>query len=279
MTGQAESALLAAVERSPRAAAAHDRAGWVGLFTADGRIEDPVGSRPHVGHAEIGRFYDTFIGPRGIVFHRDLDIVRGAAVIRDLDLEVAMGSAGSAVTMTIPAFLRYDLREVDGEWKVAKLRAYWELPSMMLQFLRNGASAVPATIQLSQGLIRNQRLRGTAGFAAGFRRVGSRRKELVDNFVAAVGAGDKLAAQRALSSGAAVTFGDGEAAEIAALVARCPGAAVSKLIAAGATVAASITSQQGRGVMFADVGRRRNEIHRVRYFPASSTSDAADNPK
>lgn len=280
--GRAAPALLAAVERSPQAAAAHDRPGWVGLFTIDGRIEDPVGSRPHVGHGEIGRFYDTFIGPRDIVFHRDLDVVHGAAVIRDLGLEVAMSSAGSGVIMTIPAFLRYDLREVNGEWKIAQLRAYWELPSMMLQFLRNGVSAAPAGIQLSQGLIRNQRLRGTAGFAAGFRRVGSRRKDLVDTFVAAVGAGDEHAAQRALSSDAAITFGDGEAAEIgaiAALVARCPGAAVSKLIAAGSTVAVSITSQHGRGVMFADVAWRRNEIRRVRYFPASSTSDAADNPK
>jgi hypothetical protein len=138
VTGRAESALLAAVERSPEAAAAHDRAGWVGLFTVDGRIEDPVGSRPHVGQAQIGRFYDTFIGPRDIAFDRDLDVVHGSAVVRDLDLEVVMGSA---VTMMIPAFLRYDLREVNGEWKIATLRAYWELPSMMLQFLRNGASA------------------------------------------------------------------------------------------------------------------------------------------
>jgi hypothetical protein len=267
MTGRAAPALLAAVERSPQAAAAHDRTGWVGLFTTDGRIEDPVGSRPHVGHGEIGRFYDTFIGPRDIVFHRDLDVVHGAAVIRDLDLKVAMGSA---VTMTIPAFLRYDLREVNGEWKIAQLRAYWELPSMMLQFLRNGLSAAPAGIQLSQGLIRNQRLRGTAGFAAGFRRVSSRRKDLVDTFVAAVGAGDKHTALRTLSSDAAITFGDGEAAEITAVVARCPGAAASKLIAAGSTVAVSITSQHERGVMFADVARRRNEIRRVRYFAASS---------
>jgi hypothetical protein len=282
VTGRAAPALLAAVERSPHAAAAHDRTGWVGLFTTDGRIEDPVGSRPHVGHGEIGRFYDTFIGPRDIVFHRDLDVVHGAAVIRDLDLEVAMRSAGSAVTMTIPAFLRYDLREVDGEWKIAMLRAYWELPSMMLQFLRNGVSAAPAGIQLSQGLIRNQRLRGTVGFAAGFRRVGSRGKDLVGTFVDAVGSGDETAARRSLSSGAAITFGDGDAAEIvaiAALVARCPAAAASKLIAAGSTVAVSITSQHGRGVMFADVARRGNEIRRIRYFPASSTSDAADNPK
>jgi hypothetical protein len=32
------------VERSPQAPAAHDRAGWVGLFSADVRIEDPVGA-------------------------------------------------------------------------------------------------------------------------------------------------------------------------------------------------------------------------------------------
>jgi hypothetical protein len=276
VTGQAESALLATVEQSPAAAAAHDRAGWVGLFTKDGRIEDPVGSRPHLGRGEIGRFYDTFIGPRDIAFRRDLDVVHGPAVVRDLDLEVVMGSA---VTMTIPAFLRYDLREVDGEWKIAMLRAYWELPSMLLQFLRNGLSAVPATIQLSQGLIRNQRLRGTAGFAAGFRRVGSRRKELVQTFVDAVGRGDKLAAQRTLSPDATITFGDDDAADIAGLVARCPAAGAPKLIAAGCTVAASVTSQQGRGVIFADVARRRNEIRRIRYFAASSTSDAADSPK
>jgi Nuclear transport factor 2 (NTF2) domain len=276
VTGQAQSSLLAAVERSPQAAAAHDRAGWVGLFTSDGRIEDPVGSRPHHGHAEIGRFYDTFIGPRDIAFVRDLDVVRGPAVVRDLDLKVAMGSA---VTMTIPAFLRYDLREVDGEWKIAMLRAHWELPSMMLQFLGNGLSAVPAAVQLSHGLIRNQRLRGTAGFAAGFRRVGSRRKGLVKAFVDAVGRGDKLAAQRTLSPYATTTFGDDDAADIADLVARCPGTGATKLIAAGCTVAASIASQQGRGVIFADVARRRNEIRRIRYFPASSTSDAADSPK
>lgn len=280
MTDPTASALLAAVERSPQAAAAHDRTGWVGLFSTAGRIDDPVGSRPHVGHDEIGRFYDTFIGPRDIAFDRDLDVVVGSAVIRDLDLEVAMGSA---VTMTIPAFLRYDLREFNGDWKIVQLRAYWELPSMMWEFLRNGVSAVPAAIQLSQGLIRNQRIRGTAGFAAGFRRVGSRGKDVVTAFVDAVGRGDELAAQKTLSWDAAMTFGDNETADMADLVARCPGARVAKLIAAGSTVAASITSQHGRGIMFADLARlnnnRGNGIRRIRYFPASSSSDAADKPK
>jgi hypothetical protein len=257
-----ESALLAAVERSPAAAAAHDRQGWVGLFTDDGSVEDPVGSRPHTGPAEIGRFYDTFIGPRNIGFHRDLDIVYGSSVIRDLELEVAMGSA---VTMTIPAFLRYDLRQVEGDWQIAVLRAFWELPAMVLQFLGNGLSALPAGVQLSRGLMRNQRLRGTAGFAAGFRRAGSRQKTLVDTFVNAVGGGDGFAALQALSSGATIAFGD-ETADIAELIGRCPGATASKLIAAGTTVAASVASGQRRGVLFADVGRHGTGIQRVRYF-------------
>ncbi len=42
--------VLAAVERSPQAAAAHDRAGWVRLFTGDARVEDPVGSAAAGGH-------------------------------------------------------------------------------------------------------------------------------------------------------------------------------------------------------------------------------------
>ena len=216
MTGPVESVLLAAVERSPAAAAAHDRHGWVGLFTEDGIIEDPVGSRPHTGPSEIGRFYDTFIGPREIGFHRDLDIVGDSSVIRDLDLEVVMGSA---VTMTIPAFLRYDLRQVDGHWKIAVLRAYWELPAMVLRVPGQWpVGAAGRHAQLARGLMRNQRLRGTTGFAAGFRRVSSRQKTLVDTFVNAVGRGDRFAALQALSSGATIAFGDDEAADVTELI-------------------------------------------------------------
>lgn len=262
--GAAQSGLLAAVERSPRAAAAHDRAEWVGLFTGDGRVEDPVGSRPHVGPVQIGRFYDTFIGPRDITFHRDLDIVRDSVVLRDLELEVKMSLA---VTMRIPAYLRYDLRHVNGEWKIAILRAYWELPTMMLQFLRNGVPALPATIQLSQGLLRHQRISGTVGFATGFRRAGTRHKNLVEAFLRGAARKDELAATRLLSPSATTTFGDGETAETAELIERLANAGWTKVIGAGPTVAVSITSPDGRGVLFADISRRANKIRRIRYFP------------
>jgi len=62
---------------------------WWGCLPPDGRIEDPVGSRPHVGHCEIGRFYDTFSG-RADRISSDLDIGLRPVCLRDLDLEVAM---------------------------------------------------------------------------------------------------------------------------------------------------------------------------------------------
>ncbi len=258
-----DSELLAAVEQSPYAAAAHDRAGWVGLFTADGRIEDPVGSRPHVGHRQIGRFYDTFIAPRHIVFRRDLDVVRGQVVVRDLELSVALGS----VTMTIPAFLRYDLREVESRWRIAELRAYWDLPAMMWQFLGNGASAAPAALQLSYGLLRHQRLTGTAGFAAGFRRAGPRSRRLLAKFLTAVARGDERLAAQTLSPGAALSIGDDEPADIAELSERLWGAGTTKMIAAGSTIAASLSAARERGVLFADLPRRGRRIDRIRYYP------------
>lgn len=257
--------LLAAVERSPQAVTAHDREAWVGLFTVDASIEDPVGSRPHVGTAEIGRFYDTFIEPRDITFHRDLDIVFGTVVLRDLELEVAMGPA---VTMHIPAYLRYDLREAHGEWRIAELRAYWELPAMMAQFLRTGSRAMSPALQMSRDLLVIQRLRGTAGFMSGFRRVGARHKRLVQTFLDALARGDKATAMRALSPSAATTLGDNDALDIAELAEQLYRAQWSKMNGSGPTVTVSLNSGHGRGIMFADVAWRGNAITKIRYFPA-----------
>ena len=218
-----------------------------------------------MGKTQIGRFYDTFIAPRDIKFHRDLDIVRGTVVLRDLELEVAMGSG---VTMYIPAFLRYDLREADGQWRIAELRAYWELPAMMLQFLRTGPRAASPALRLSRGLMANQGLRGTAGFMTGFRRVGARHKKLVETFVGALAGGDNSAASRALSSTAPITLGDTDPLDVAELAEQLNGAGWTKMNSAGPTVSVSLNSAHGRGIMFADVAWRGNAINRLRYFPA-----------
>lgn len=148
--------MLATAERSPAAAGARDRGARVGLFTPDGRVEDPVGSQPHRGRVAIGQFYDTFIGPRDVAYHPDADIVCGSRVIRDGVLEAALGS----MVLRVPIYIRYDLQDDGGELKIAALSAFWELPAMVGQFLRGGIGALPAGLQLTKLLMTNQ---GPAG--------------------------------------------------------------------------------------------------------------------
>ncbi|WP_046314909.1 ketosteroid isomerase family protein [Mycobacterium sp. UM_Kg1] len=266
MTGATAAELLAAVEQSPAAAAAHDRAGWTGLFSDEGRVEDPVGSRPHIGAEQIGRFYDTFIGPRDITFHRDLDIVRENTVIRDLQLEVAMGPA---VTMHIPAILRYDLKESAGQWKLLSLQAFWELPAMVRQFLGTGVAAVPAGLGLTRALLRNQGLSGAAGFAGGFRRPAGAAKDTVRAFLDALAVGDLATARTLLAPAADVTCGDDAAVELSELATLQAGARPAKMLAAGGTVAVSTSSAQRRAVLFFGVAGRAGPITAVRCYAAS----------
>lgn len=256
------SAMLAAVERSPQTAAVHDRAGWIALFTSDGRIEDPVGSRPHVGRAEIGRFYDTFIEPRDIVFRNDLDIVSGTSVIRDLVLEVGMGPA---VTMRIPAVLRYDLRSVAEDWRIERLRAYWELPAMMVQFVGNGLPAAPQALHLTRALLRNQGIRGSAGFASGFRGARWRGKRTVRAFLGAIATGDQLRAWRYLAPGASIGRGQRDILKFSAFSDELHGVAWTKLIGAGDVVAVSLRGDTP-AVLIAELADGGRAITRLGYF-------------
>jgi hypothetical protein len=193
-----------------------------------------VGSRPHVGRSQIERFYDTFIGPREITFHRDLDIVSGTSVIRDLTLEVGMGSG---VRLMNPVFLRYDLHQAGGDWRITRLRAYWELSTLLGQFIRHWVRSLPASLALSTGLLRNQGLRGTTGFLSGLRGAGRRGKHLLED---------------ALSAGQ--------------LAEHAPECKWDKVIAAGNTVAVAITTPSGRGVLFVELDDRGREITDVSVF-------------
>ncbi len=255
--------MLAVVERSPQATGAHDRDAWVGLFTADASIEDPVGSRPHTGLAQIGRFYDTFIGPRDIVFHRDIDITSGATVIRDLELEVTMAST---LNMRIPAYLRYNLREENGELKIAALQAFWELPAMLGRFLLGGPRSVPAGAQLSRALLMNQGAGGTAGFLLGFRGVGTAAKREFTRFLHDAAAGDEVAVRRRLAKGARITSGDDSPMSAAALMTRLAGARARKVIRSGTSLVASHNGAAGREVLIAEVTPKPLVISRISCF-------------
>lgn len=250
--------LLAAVVRSPQAAGRHDRAGWVGLFTVDGQVEDPVGSAPHRGHREIGRFFDTFIAPRDIAVLPAADIVSGSTVIRDVSLQVRMGAG---VTMTIPAILRYAVTDVGGELKIAELQAFWELPAMLWQFARKGVAAVPVAVGLTRALLTNQRLSGAAGFLGGLQRPARRHRVQVDALVAALLGGDQLTTRRMLNAGTRVTQGDHQPLTVEALGTHLKGAQESSRITAGPTTAVSLRNGEGPAVVLIDT-----EPWTVRYY-------------
>jgi hypothetical protein len=255
--------MLAAAKQSLAAGGARDRDSWVGLFASSGRIQDPVGSQPHRGRTAIGRFYDTFIGPRRIVSDPDVDIVVGSTVIRDLTLEVGMSST---LTLRIPAYLRYDLTDEHGELKIAALYAFWQLPAMVGQFLRSGPRAVPAGLVLAKGLMMNQGLIGTLGFLSGFRGAGVRGKRRFREFLAAALAGDEVAVRRRLSKKAHITTGDDVALSASELLARLAGARPRKMISAGYHVVVGLDRDGHRDVLAAELAAKPFAIKRIRYF-------------
>ena len=253
--------LLATAQRSLTAAAGHDREGWIALFTADGRVEDPVGSRPHRGHVAIGHFYDTFIGPRAITHHPDVDLVVGATVLRDLELEIQMAPA---LTMRVPAYIRYDLK-ADTDLRIAALSAYWELPAMMGQFARGGLAAVPAGIALGRTMFTNQGLSGSLGFLGGFQGFGTGGKGLFARFLDEACGGDEIGVRRHAAD-IPITRGDTEGLTTSDLVKHLSGGTWDKLIRSGRAVAARVDRDGRRTVLIADLGADRAAIARIRLF-------------
>ncbi|RDI50099.1 transport factor 2 (NTF2)-like protein [Nocardia mexicana] len=243
--------LLATVERSPQAVAVHDRAAWVGLFAADARVEDPVGSRAHVGTAAVERFYDTFIAPNGIAFDIEHDVVCGMTVYRDLAIETTMSTG---VTLRVPMHLRYDVVRTGGDLKIRQLHAHWELPVMIGQLLGAGVPGLGAAVKLAPQLLGNQGVGGALGFARGFVRVGAAGRRAAIGLLEAAGRGDGAAVRAALAADAGVYWA-GTPIGIEGFVARTGGLEVGKTIAAGRFVTATVDTPTGRGIAEAEVAR------------------------
>jgi len=251
-----EDILLNTARRSAELVGRHDRAGWIDLFEADGTIEDPVGSAPHTGRGSIGRFYDTFIGPRDITFRVHADYVGAGAVVRDVTLDVVLGPR---VRLQIPAILLYRMSTAGPEPKIAALQAYWELPPMVWQFIKNGPAALPAGMALAAALLRNQRVVGTLGFLAGFRRTSGRERQLLEHLLTALDRGDELAIRRILGQGALLDIGVDDLAR------RVRNARWDKIICAGRSVVTSVHGPHGDGVVIVDF-TPTGVLRRLRYF-------------
>ncbi len=262
----ARAEVLSAAQRSLTAAAARDRSGWVGLFTADARVQDPVGSTPHRGHVALGRFYDTFIGPREITHQVETDVVVGATVVRDVTLEIQMASA---LTLRVPTYIRYDMRTDGDQLKIAALSAYWELPAMVGQFARAGCACRARRTGPRPGDAGpSGPRRAASGFLRGFGGAGAGASPVAARFLDDVCGGNEVGVRR-MASAAAITFGDDEPLSAAELLRELAGGRWDKLVRSGHAVAARVERDGLRTVMIGELGPRgpeRAALNRIRLF-------------
>lgn len=250
-------ALLAFVERSPAAVAAHDRAAWLALFADDAEVADPVGARPHTGTRRIGRFYDTFIGPNRIAFEVGRDLICGSVVVRDVTLRTRMMGGAE---LRVPAFLRYELDLVDGAPRaIRRLHAYWELPAMLVQLRDTGARGALTAAVLAPNLLGRQGVGGAVGFMRGLDRVGSWAKADAAGFAGALRRADPATAADMLTSDATATVA-GMPGVIEDLTEAAAGAGWSKMIVAGRSVTMALDGPRGPGVLLLEFGPRRTGI-------------------
>ena len=255
--------LIVAVQASPRAVAAHNKAAWVDLFTADATVNDPVGSRPHTGRAAIERFYDTFIGPNTIAFQVEHDFVGPSSVVRDLLIRTTMSTGA---TVTVPMHLRYDLVEEHGAWKIIRLAAHWELAAMVVQLLRTGLPGLGAALKLGPQLIANQGFDGMFGMMQALRGIGRSGKRAVAQVFSAVAATDISRVRHLLGERTIIELPAGTSISVEEFTNRARNMQWDKLIAAGRTVSASVRLDSAQGVAFVDFASDSRRITAIRIF-------------
>ena len=117
-----------AAQRSMAAVAAGCRADWIGLFTPDALVEDPVGPSMldpegigHRGPEGIGRFWDTYVGSVSQYHFRVQDsFANGPCCANIASITMALGGG---TTMTVDCVIIYT---VNADGLITSIRAHWE---------------------------------------------------------------------------------------------------------------------------------------------------------
>lgn len=246
-------ALMSVVAQSPAAVAVHDKPRWLAIWAANHVIEDPVGSRPVVGglldrHSgerttgALSRFWEAFIAANDIAFDVHHDFVSGNRVVRDVTIRTTLSSGATVQT---PAHLLYELIEEDGEVRIRRMAAHWEVAPAFAQLIRPSFANVRGIIGSSWRMMRYLGIAGTAGLAGAVVSVGDRGKQVAVDLVTRAQHGDATATAR--------------------LGGTVPDT-LTKVIAAGDTVTASCTVNGSPAVLIVTMNRRTRRVIAVELF-------------
>jgi hypothetical protein len=204
------------VKRSPELVDKHDREGWLGLFFSEAVVEDPVGAglnrkgKDWRGDRDgLTRFYDIFIGPNGIKFTVNQDIVTDSEVVRDVLIHTRLPNGAVS---EVSAYLIYRGVEEGGEVKLAGLQAHWDFKGNAMRLLRNnGMKGVMASMAQFWNMLRIQGLKRVRVYlGAMYKGIFKKGMAAVNSFAAAVNAGDEAGLARLCEPDAKIEFPAGK---------------------------------------------------------------------
>lgn len=109
----------------------HDRDGWLGLYSEDAIIEDPIGvsmidpsGEGHRGRAAREAFYDSFIAPANISIEILHSYAAGLECANHIIITIQLpGEEGKIYQQKVHGVFTYEVNEA-GE--LMALRGYWE---------------------------------------------------------------------------------------------------------------------------------------------------------
>ncbi len=254
-------AMLALIEQSPAAVAAHDKSAWLALFARQFMVEDPVGSQAVTATPAdtLARFYETFIAANQIRFAVARDYCGPCTVVRDLDIHITMAPG---VAPSVPMHLVYEIDEEHDQLRIKRLAAHWELAPMMLQLLRMGLPALPVMWRMSLRMYQQLGIKGMLGFARAALTRRGRLYHLLEQLVTALNCQDHAALNRCLVANGKISDNNGATVPLAAL----KGLRVTKKIAAGHWISASLTLPSGNALLLAETDAAHRQLLRCSVF-------------
>ena len=120
-----ESTIRATIESYWKAFTAGDRNAWVGLFTDDATVEDPVGTPVHKGKEAIGAFFEVSHSLADSIELCSLDItaIVGHEAAFAMEIRPVIGGA----TYVLEAI---DVMTFADDGRITSQRAFWQQEKM-----------------------------------------------------------------------------------------------------------------------------------------------------
>jgi steroid Delta-isomerase len=111
------------------------RESWLGLFSTDARVEDPVGHLPAIeGREALARFWDAGIAPLKSV---EFDVTRTwEAGAEAMLLATVTVVAPNGIEVSYDGAFNY---VIDADGRIVSLRGFWDLSAVAAAFAGSGA--------------------------------------------------------------------------------------------------------------------------------------------